>query len=117
MNETNKAGCPRHKSGFDRACHDVRCQQHWAPEGAPTPEQQLQSWVDGKPICPNTSHECCPDFSCCKPALMWPKEKRERFLRAEQGEREKMMMGSLGALLVGEGVNAHVTRGISDDNL
>jgi hypothetical protein len=49
--------------------------------------------------------------------MLWPKEKRERFLLAGQGEREKMMMGSLGALLSGSGTRAHVTRGNPDDDL
>lgn len=110
------AGCPRHPGG-DRACYDVRCQATWVPEGAPTPEEQLQRWVDGDAVCPNTRHECCPDFSCCRPRMMWSKDKRERFMSASQGEREKMMMGALGGLAREAGVEAHVTRGDPKDAL
>lgn len=27
-------------------------------------------------------HECCPDFSCCKPELLWPKDVRQSFYDA-----------------------------------
>jgi hypothetical protein len=40
-------------------------------------------------------------------------EQRTRYLAASQGEREKMLMGSLGALLSGERV--YVTRGVPGD--
>lgn len=103
-------GCPRHPVA-DRGCHDIRCLQTWVPEGAPTPDEQLQRWVAGESVCPNTKHECCPDFSCCKPNLKWSPEKRTKFMTASQGEREKMMMGALGAVVADAGVRAHVTRG------
>lgn len=38
------------------------------------------------------------------------------FMAAGQGEREKMMMGSLGALAESVGVKAHVTRGDPTDH-
>ena len=91
-------GCPRHPDG-DRACTDIRCLSLWEPEGAPTPDEQIRRWVAGDAVCPNTRHECCPDFSCCKPDLAWPIEKRSKFAIADQGTREKMMMGALGALV------------------
>jgi hypothetical protein len=109
---TSQSGCPRHPV-FSKHCDDVRCQKNWKVEGAPTPEEQLKMWVDGKAVCPNRDHECCPDFSCCKPHLMWDKERRERYMNTTQGEREKMCMGALGALL---GSTAYVTRGNSTDN-
>ncbi len=109
-------GCPRHPGG-NRYCSDVRCQLTWVPEGAPSPEEQLRRWVQGDAVCPNTRHECCPDFSCCRPQLMWPKDKRERFVAVSQGEREKMMMGALGALASQEGTTAYVTRGDPKDRL
>ncbi len=58
-----------------------------------TPERQLALWVAGKPQCPNTRNECCPDFSCCKPKLLAPLAMRKRFVAASQEEREKMMLG------------------------
>jgi hypothetical protein len=60
--------------------------------------------------------ECCPDFSCCRPALKWDAAKRKRFIESGQGAREKMMMGALGSLMTAIGVNAHVTRGNPNDH-
>jgi hypothetical protein len=94
----------------------MRCMRNWTPEGAPTPEEQLTRWVAGESVCPNTRHECCPDFSCCRPALGWPIEKRKKFQAATQGEREKMMMGSLGALAEAVGKKAYITRGNPKDH-
>jgi len=107
-------GCPRHPGG-NRSCYDARCQATWVPDGAPTPEEQLTRWVSGDAVCPNTRHECCPDFSCCRPSMMWPQDKRKRFIEAIQPEREKMMLGSLVTLAEDEGVNVHVTRGNPKD--
>lgn len=104
------SGCPRHPGG-NRRCEDIRCLQTWVPEGAPTPDEQLRRWAAGDAVCPNSHHECCPDFACCKPKLGWPLEKRAKFMAAGQGEREKMMMGALGALVEAAGGKAHVTRG------
>jgi hypothetical protein len=106
-------GCPKHDP-FRRDCGDMRCMRHWSPEGAPTPEEQLSQWAAGESVCPNTKHECCPDFSCCRPKLLWPVEKREKFVAADQGTREKMMMGALTAL-IGQKLNVHVTRGDPKD--
>lgn len=103
-------GCPRHPGG-NRNCEDVRCLATWEPPGAPTPDEQLRRWAAGESVCPNTRHECCPDFSCCRPKLGWPLEKRAKFIAASQGEREKMMMGALGALAEDVGEKAYVTRG------
>jgi hypothetical protein len=103
--------CPRHLGGFSRDCPDARCQAHWSPEGAPIPDEQLAQWVAGTSICPNTRHECCPDFSCCHPDMAWPLEKRAKFAAAPQGEREKMMMGALTSLVREVAPQARVTRG------
>ena len=110
-----KKGCPKHPGGI-RECIDVRCQATWSPEGAPTPEEQLQLWVTGKSVCPNTRHECCPDFSCCKPHLGWPLDKRQKYMAAGRGEQEKMMMGALSTLVRDEFKKAHVTRGEPGDH-
>jgi hypothetical protein len=85
---------------------------------APSPDAQLAQWAEGVSICPNTRDECCPDFSCCRPKLQWPEEKRRKFMAASQGEREKMMMGALGALVADSapGARAHVTRGVPGDH-
>lgn len=68
-----------------------------------TGEQQLRLWVAGRPKCPNDRDECCPDFSCCRPKLLWPKAKRVAFLKANQATREQMLMGALVGMLEGEG--------------
>lgn len=112
MTSDTESGCPRH-TPFNRQCKDMRCQRKWKVEGAPTAEEQLQMWADGKAVCPNQDHECCPDFSCCKPHLMWNEEKRKRYMATTQSEREKMLMGALGALL---GSTAYVTRGNPTDH-
>lgn len=103
-------GCPRHPNEFSRYCSDFRCQRNWSPEGAPSPDEQLRRWAAGDPVCPNSSHECCPDFSCCRPALLWPADKREKFVAADQGTREKMMMESLGTILTETETKVYVTR-------
>lgn len=95
-------GCPRHPNG-NRACKDMRCLLTWEPEGAPTPDEQLRRWAKGDAVCPNTKHECCPDFACCRPALGWSLEERARFVAAPQAERERTMLGSLGSLIESEG--------------
>lgn len=83
--------------------------------GTITPAQQLEAWAKGENLCPNTMGECCPDFSCCRPAIGWPLEKRAKFVAADQGTREKMMMGAVRAL-VAPGVEVHVTRGEPTDH-
>lgn len=108
-------GCPRHLSKPDRSCQDIRCLLTWEPPNAPTPDEQLARWVIGDAVCPNTRHECCPDFACCKPNLAWSREAREKFVAASQGEREKMMMGSLTALSGSVSKKAYVTRGDPND--
>lgn len=99
-----------------RDCIDVRCQRTWKPTGSPTSEEQLARWVEGDSVCPNDRHECCPDFSCCKPELQWSAEKRQKFASATQGEREKMLMGALGELAKAAGKKVHVTRGEPADH-
>jgi len=83
----------------------------WKPEGAPTRKEQLDRWVAGDAVCPNEFHECTPDFGCCHPKLLWPKEKREKYVAASRGEQEKMMMVALDSFVSEVGANAHVTRG------
>lgn len=71
-----------------------------------TSGQQLDSWVCGKSL--HRLHpkikggECCPDFSCCKPALKAPKATRERF-KKNPDERNKMLIEFLEALMQHEG--------------
>lgn len=87
-----------------------------AKVGDLSPVQQLEAWVDGRSICPSTTGECCPDFSCCSPKLQWPEAKRRQYAQAEQGTREKMLMGAVMAAVDEMGKRAHVTRGVPEDN-
>lgn len=103
-----KTGCPKHP-GSNRQCIDARCTATWKVPGAPTADEQLRMWVEGESVCPNQDHECCPDFSCCKPQLRWPKDKRVLFAKSTQRQREGMLMGALGSLLSGN--NVYITGG------
>lgn len=70
-------------------------------------EHQLTEWVEGRPWhnpwCPNGSDnnggECCPDFSCCVPEMIWARKRREDFYTADQYGREMMMLGALSGLV------------------
>jgi len=64
-------------------------------------DEQLKRWVDGESVHNSTRDECTPDFSCCKPQLLAPKEIRMKFLNANQAERSAMLAGFLGVLLRG----------------
>lgn len=90
-------------------------------------EYQLSEWVAGRPWHNPFDHddtrhdgdkmhgECCPDFSCCQPSMLAPKEAREAFAKA--GDKERM--GMLGMLLSGvvsdatkdTKIKAHVSTG------
>lgn len=77
-----------------------------------TPNQQLQLWVDGKPVHNNNRYingikmnggECCPDFSCCYPELLAPTDVRQQFAKASEIERNGMLMDFLTKLLESRG--------------
>lgn len=67
--------------------------------------EQLEKWVSGKSTHCKISEECCPDFSCCRPELKWPEEKRRAFVEADEQTRNKMLSESLRALLKAEKVH------------
>lgn len=51
--------------------------------------QQLQNWVEGKPIHNTIDDECCPDFSCCRNGEETPIETKKIFKAAyERGKWE-----------------------------
>ncbi len=68
-----------------------------------SPDEQLDSWVEGVPKHDRSRNECCPDFSCCRQDLLWSPEKRRIFAEAFRAKNHKvydaMLMESLGALL------------------
>lgn len=66
-----------------------------------TPDDQLKNWVEGRPIHNFTRDECCPDFSCCNPENLAPKEDRIRFKKAYDEGRIDIIEGMLMMFLSG----------------
>lgn len=64
-----------------------------------TSDEQLEQWVAGNPVHNHDRDECCPDFSCCQPKLLAPKEVREKFRDADDQTREGILMHFLGACI------------------
>jgi Fe-S-cluster containining protein len=66
-------------------------------------EEQLDSWIEGIPKHNQNCDECCPDFSCCNPELLWDRDKREIFAGAYRSGDHKvcdsMLMESLATLI------------------
>ena len=66
-------------------------------------QEQLDLWVNGTSVHNNDAGiiggECCPDFSCCNPAMKWSDQKRLEFAAADESTRHKMLMGSIVALV------------------
>ena len=61
-----------------------------------TYEEQLSLWVDGKSIHGAGSEGvCCPDFSCCRPELLAPRDVREVFAAAHRAGNESVTMRML----------------------
>ena len=67
-----------------------------------TAEEQLGLWVNGTPrhMGGKRRGQCCPDFSCCRPDLLAPREVRELFAAAWRSQNdtviERMLMEFLG---------------------
>jgi len=63
--------------------------------------KRLKMWCDGHPI--HLDDWCLPDFSCCVPELLAPKEERELFvklyLKGKRNQYERMLMMFLGRAL------------------
>lgn len=66
-------------------------------------DKQLADWLNGNPVHDGLRDECCPDFSCCHPELLWPKERRQEFAAASDQERVPMSVMALRALLESSG--------------
>lgn len=62
-----------------------------------TIDEQLRLWVLGDPRHNVERDECCPDFSCCEPSLLAPKNVREAFVAADDDTRFSFLGGFLGA--------------------
>ena len=61
--------------------------------------EQLNLWVDGKPVHNDERGECCPDFSCCNKEVVTPKEIKELFRDAYLRGNEELMYRLLGRFL------------------
>lgn len=61
--------------------------------------RQLDSWLLGQPVHNTEFDECCPDFSCCQPSLMWPEEERKAFAQASDEQRMKMLVHGLSSTI------------------
>lgn len=86
-------------------------------------DYQLREWAEGRPWHnywspidgegdpTNKAHgECCPDFSCCVPESIWPRERRYSFVEAGDEQRYKMLFGALTNLV--EGHDVYVAGGV-----
>lgn len=51
--------------------------------------EQLEGWLNGEP---KHGDQCVPDFSCCRPELLAPKEVREVFMQAYEADNERVIM-------------------------
>jgi hypothetical protein len=77
-----------------------------------TNDEQLSCWVAGQSI---HTAECTPDFSCCKPVLLWPHHIRQRFVTGTDRERNVMLMFSLGRMLQYEEIRKVPIAGTGSD--
>lgn len=71
-------------------------------------DAQLRAWVDGNPTHNTVDNECCPDFSCCEPALLAEPAVRQRFADATEQERNAMLGMFLGAMLANADLHVHI---------
>lgn len=53
---------------------------------------QLDSWVVGRSIHNEIDDECCPDFSCCNPAIRIAIGEKQAFKAASPRDRERMLV-------------------------
>ena len=72
-----------------------------------TCDEQIALWVNGESVHNSAREECCPDFSCCQPSLLWPKEMREMFRDCPE-RRNAMLFGALGAAIAEMGKSDEV---------
>lgn len=61
-----------------------------------TNKEQLQKWLEGEPIHNKELGVCCPDFSCCRPELLAPREERELLCSLQDDARFRLLGMFLG---------------------
>jgi hypothetical protein len=71
-------------------------------------QHQLREWAEGRPwhnpwspgattpfYGDTREGECCPDFSCCRPDMIWNRERRYAFVGADDDTRSQMLFGAI----------------------
>ncbi len=78
-------------------------------------DEQLTSWANGEPthVGDRLDGQCCPDFSCCRPELLQPKEVREAFVAADEDQRTRFLGQFLGLALADDPAKIYVA-GVPD---
>lgn len=81
-----------------------------------TTDEQIKLWVEGESVHIEGENGgmCCPDFSCCQPEFLAPKEERELFAELYLAGKESEYIGMLGLFLnraFGHLAKIHVIRG------
>jgi len=78
-------------------------------------DEQLKLWLAGESVHVTIAGrkrgttDCCPDFSCCRPALLQPLEIRQAFVNADEKGRHVFLLRFLQALCDATGSKIHVT--------
>lgn len=57
---------------------------------------QLKLWLNGTSThnrfgYGKEDYECCPDFSCCHPVLLRPRDERQTYIDSNQAGRHRML--------------------------
>jgi len=65
---------------------------------------QLALWLEGASVHNTDPDECCPDFSCCRPELLAPREERELFLGLFIAGHDRQVQRML-AMFLGRALN------------
>ncbi len=73
-------------------------------------KEQLNQWLAGNPI---HAEQCCPDFSCCRPELLWPREERQIFIDRPE-LRDGMLMMGLSVALATYNKKVHIAGFVPD---
>jgi hypothetical protein len=75
----------------------------FCPDGWISRDEQLARWVAGESVHRGPKSdmwsECCPDFSCCKPALLQPKQTRLTYAASTPAWRSQFESAFLKALI------------------
>lgn len=105
MSETHeKSGCG----------HYLVMKEQYAVPYRESVATQMRLWLEGKPVHNHFANECCPDFSCCSPELLWPEERRKAFAEASPSIRETMLTDALAAVMYPE-IKVHIPGQVDPD--